>query len=425
MCRTAVGRSVVRRTNFVRAPEAYNYCVFVQLRYAMAPEPSAPPPERRIAHLDMDAFYASVELLRYPELRGLPVVIGGGDNAQPRSLPDGTRLFSRLRGYVGRGVITTSTYEARALGVFSAMGTMKAAQLAPDAILLPVDFAAYRKYSRLFKGAVAQVAPCIEDRGIDEIYIDLTDHPEDTLALAQRIKAAVAQATGLSCSIGISPNKLLSKIASDLDKPNGLTIIGPGDLQRRIWPLPVAKVNGIGPKANIKLAAIGIHSIADLAQAPADLLQNHFGLTYTRWLMNVAHGIDDRRVVTHSEPKSISRETTFERDLHVQRDRAALSEIFLRLCTQLESDLLRKGYVARTIGIKLRFDDFRTVTRDLTLPAYTSDAAAIHRAARQCLRRITLDHKIRLLGVRAGGLLAGAQVATENQLQEPRQLSLY
>lgn len=391
----------------------------------MVPDPLATPVQRRIAHLDMDAFYASVELLRYPELRGLPVVIGGGDNAQPRTLEDGTRLFSRLRGYVGRGVITTSTYEARALGVFSAMGTMKAAQLAPDAILLPVDFAAYRHYSRLFKAAVARVAPCIEDRGIDEIYIDLSDLPEPTLPLAQRIKEAVEQATGLSCSIGISPNKLLSKIASDLDKPNGLTIIGPGDLQRRIWPLPAAKVNGIGPKANVKLAAIGIHTIADLAKAPADLLQEHFGLTYARWLMNVAQGIDDRRVVTHSEPKSISRETTFERDLHVTRDRPALSQVFLRLCTQLESDLLRKGYVGRTIGIKLRFDDFRTVTRDLTLPAYTRDAGVIHRAAGQCLKRITLDHRIRLLGVRVGSLLPGTHVAKEAQLQEPRQLSLY
>src|SRR5690606_38101884 len=163
---------------------------------------------------------------------------------------DGTRLFSRLRGYVGRGVVTTSTYEARALGVFSAMGMMKAAQLAPDAILLPVDFKAYRDYSRLFKAAVASVADRIEDRGIDEIYVDLSDHPDDTLALARRIKQAVFQATGLTCSIGISPSKLLSKIASELDKPDGITVIGPGDLEARIWPLPVGKVNGIGPKAN-------------------------------------------------------------------------------------------------------------------------------------------------------------------------------
>ncbi|SHH72941.1 DNA polymerase IV [Pollutimonas bauzanensis] len=386
--------------------------------------PAAPTAERRIAHLDMDAFYASVELLRYPELRGLPVVIGGGRNTQPRTLADGTRVYSRLRGYAGRGVVTTSTYEARALGVFSAMGMMKAAQLAPEAVLLPVDFAAYRQYSRLFKAAVADVAPCIEDRGIDEIYIDLTDIPGGARELALRLKSAVAQATGLSCSIGISPNKLLSKIASELDKPDGLTIIGPGDLQRRIWPLPVGKVNGIGPKANAKLAAIGILTIADLAAAPADLLQNHFGLTYARWLLDVAHGIDGRRVVTHSEPKSISRETTFERDLHVQRDRAALSEVFVRLCAQLEADLLRKAYVGRTIGIKLRFDNFRTVTRDLTLPVHTADAAAIHRAAGLCLKRIALDHKIRLLGVRVSSLLPAGQAA-DAEPQEPRQLSLY
>src|SRR5690606_19497034 len=138
--------------------------------------------------------------LRYPELKGLPVVIGGGSASQPTVLPDGSRLFSRLRGYVGRGVVTTSTYEARALGVFSAMGMMKAAQLAPEAILLPVDFKAYRHYSRLFKGAVAGISARVEDRGIDEIYIDLSEHPDETLVLAQRIKQAVFQATGLTCS---------------------------------------------------------------------------------------------------------------------------------------------------------------------------------------------------------------------------------
>ena len=156
--------------------------------------------QRRIAHLDMDAFYASVELLRYPELRGLPVVIGGRRDQQPELLADGSRRFFRLRDYVGRGVATTSTYEARALGVFSAMGMMKAAKLAPEAILLPVDFDAYRHYSRLFKAAVATIAPKIEDRGIDEIYIDLSDLPDDTLTLARRIKQAVKDATGLSCS---------------------------------------------------------------------------------------------------------------------------------------------------------------------------------------------------------------------------------
>jgi DNA polymerase IV len=174
-------------------------------------------PLRRIAHLDMDAFYASVELLRYPELKGLPVVVGGRHDHAPVTQADGTRVFARLGDYVGRGVITTSTYEARALGVFSGMGTMKAAQKAPHAVLLPVDFQAYRLYSSRFKAAVAAITPIIEDRGIDEIYIDLTAHPEPSLLLAQRLKKAVWDATGLTCSIGITPNKLLSKISSELD----------------------------------------------------------------------------------------------------------------------------------------------------------------------------------------------------------------
>jgi len=361
---------------------------------------------RRIAHLDMDAFYASVELLRYPELRGLPVVIGG--RRQPAIDADGGRRFARLRDYAGRGVVTTSTYAARALGVFSGMGLMKAAQLAPDAVLLPVDFDAYRHYSRLFKAAVAGIAPCIEDRGIDEIYIDLSELPGDTLELAQRIKQAVRDATGLSCSIGVAANKLLAKICSDLEKPDGLTLLDPAEIPRRIWPLSVRKINGIGPKAGEKLAALGIATIAELAQAEPALLQQHFGRSYAGWLHEAALGIDERELVTSSEPKSISRETTFERDLHPRHDRAALTEIFTALCTRVAADLERKGYLGRTIGIKLRYEDFRTVTRDLTLPDPVADAAAIRRAAEACLRRVPLDKKLRLLGVRVSALCSSS-----------------
>jgi DNA polymerase-4 len=284
------------------------------------------------------------------------------------------------------------------------MGMMKAAKLAPDAILLPVDFDAYRHYSRLFKAAVAAVAPQIEDRGIDEIYIDLSELPGETEALARRIKQAVKDATGLSCSIGVSPNKLLSKICSDLEKPDGLTLLDPADIPARIWPLPARKINGIGPKAGEKLAALGITTIAGLAQADLALLQANFGRSYAEWLHAAAHGIDGRPVVTSSEPKSISRETTFERDLHPRQDRTALSELFTALCTRLAGDLQRKAYLARTIGIKLRYDDFRTVTRDLTLPDPTADPGAIRRAAGECLRRVPLDRKLRLLGVRASAL---------------------
>ena len=365
--------------------------------------------ERRIAHLDMDAFYASVELLRYPDLKGQPVAIGGRRTQQPVTLADGKRQYARLRDYVGRGVLTTSTYEARALGVFSGMGTMKAAKLAPDAILLPVDFDAYRHYSRRFKAAVATIAPLIEDRGIDEIYIDLSDIDEDSLPLAQRIKAAVREATGLSCSIGITPNKLLSKICSDLQKPDGITILVMDDVPTRIWPLPVKKINGIGPKATERLASIGIHTIGELADADPGLLQSHFGHTYAAWMHDAAHGIDDSPVVTHSEPKSISRETTFERDLHARYDKATLSEVFTSLCVRVSEDLKRKGYRGRTIGLKLRFEDFATVTRDASLPNPTDDPAVIRRAAGECLKRVTLNKRIRLLGVRVGNLVLASE----------------
>ena len=366
------------------------------------------PIRRLIAHLDMDAFYASVELLRYPALRGRPVVIGGGRRHQPVRRADGTYEFSRLRDYAGRGVITTSTYEARALGVFSAMGTMKAAQLAPDAVLLPVDFDEYRKYSRLFKAAVRCIAPLVEDRGIDEIYIDLTDLPgasdDAGRRVAQQLKDAVRAATGLTCSVGITPNKLLSKICSELDKPDGLTLLDHADIPTRIWPLAARKLNGIGPKASQKLAGLGLHTLGDIAAADPAFLVEHFGRSYGAWLHDAAHGRDERPVVTSSEPKSISRETTFERDLHPVRDRSVLSGIFTELCVELAGDLARKGYASKTIGIKLRFEDFKSVTRDQTLPAHTLDARTIRRAAGECLKRVDLSRRLRLLGVRAGAL---------------------
>ncbi len=392
---------------------------------------------RVIAHLDMDAFYASVELLRYPELRGRPVVIGGGRAHQPAWESDPAtgaqrRRFSTLRGYAGRGVVTTATYEARAFGVNSAMGMMKAAALAPDAVLLPVDFDEYRKYSRLFKATVRAMAPQIEDRGIDEIYLDLTELvaarlPDDDEAvdaddaeqnvwwcareLAGELKQAVRTATGLGCSIGVAPNKLIAKIASELDKPDGLTVVTHKDVASRLWPLSVRRLHGVGPKSAAKLARLGIATIGELAQAERQWLARHFGASYADWLARAAHGRDDRPIVTESEPKSISRETTFDRDLHAVRDRSQLSRIFTALCTQLAADLERKRYAGRTIGIKLRFDDFSTVTRDRTLPAAVSDADAIRRAAGECLKRVDFARRIRLLGVRAGALepLAQAQ----------------
>ncbi len=306
---------------------------------------------------------------------------------------------------MGRGVATTATYEARTLGVHSGMGLMKAAALAPEAILLPAHFDAYAKASRAFKAAVAEVAPVIEDRGIDEIYIDLTDVPGESLELAHRLKEAVRQATGLTCSIGITPNKLLSKMASELQKPDGVTILGLEDIPTRIWTLPCSAINGIGPKAKAKLEGLLIRTIGELAKADPTWLQEHFGNRYGVWLHEAALGQDDRPLTISREPKSISRETTFERDLHPRHDREALSRILLDLCERLSQDLARKGYLARSVGIKLRFEDFSTITRDHTLQIAIADAAALIDAARSSLRRVVLDRRLRLLGIRAGSLI--------------------
>ena len=385
---------------------------------------------RRIAHLDMDAFFASVELLRYPQLQGLPVVIGGGrrraDDALLRAHA-GRELrfipianFPLLKDYVGRGVITTATYAARQFGVGSAMGLMKAARLCPQAIVLPVDFDEIRRFSHLFKSTIANIAPVVEDRGVDEVYIDFTDVPggqrEGGRVLARLIQSAIHSATGLTCSIGVAPNKLIAKMASEFNKPQGISVVYAADLPSRIWPLKCRKINGIGPKADEKLQALGIHTVGELATQTPEFLIANFGKSTGAWMHEAAWGRDDRPVVTHSEPVSISRETTFEQDLHAVRDRSALGAIFTLLCHKLADDLSRKGYAAKTIGIKLRYDDFKIATRDHTGSAALQDAKAIRHAAGQCLKRVPLDKKLRLLGVRASALVkTGTQIpATED-----------
>ena len=386
---------------------------------------------RRIAHLDMDAFYASVELLRYPQLKGLPVVIGGGRRAVDASTdPAQTErplhripldAFARIKDYVGRGVITTATYAARQFGIGSAMGLMKAARLCPQAILLPVDFPEIRRYSRAFKAIITDIAPLMEDRGVDEVFIDFTDVPggqrEGGRVLARLIQKTIFDQTGLTCSIGVAPNKLLAKMASEFNKPKGISIVFEQDLQDKIWPLACRKINGIGPKADEKLRALGISTIGELAQKDMDWLIDHFGQKTGAWLHDAAQGRDTRPIVMESEPVSISRETTFERDLHAARDKAELGTIFTRLCQQVADDLARKGYVGKTIGIKLRYDDFRCVTRDLTLPDCTGDAQAIRHAAGLCLQRVPLTQRLRLLGVRVGSLVR----VGSNQLADPVQ----
>lgn len=338
---------------------------------------------RRILHLDMDAFYASVELLRRPELKGRPVVIGG--RGDPRA----------------RGVVTTASYEAREFGVHSAMAIREAYRLCPQAVFLRADFPEYRRLSAAFKAVILGLTPLMEDRGIDEVYIDATDLPEDDETIAARLKDSILATTGLSCSIGIGPNKLIAKIASDLKKPDGLTIVGENEVPTRLWPLAVRKIPGIGRVAETRLAQLGIATIGELAGAPLERLRAVFGPSYSRFLYESARGIDDRPVVTHREPKSSSRETTFPRDVS---DWNTISSTLARLAHQVARDLKASGHLGRKVAVKLRYSNFETHTRETTLAIPTDSPTEIRKAAFACLQRLALGRRIRLLGVRVGDL---------------------
>ncbi len=395
----------------------------------------------------MDAFYASVEWLRYPQLKGLPMVIGGGRRREDELIARLNRerperswaaadladipvdFFPLLKDYVGRGVITTASYAARPFGIGSAMGLMKAARLCPQAILLPADFDEYRRYSRAFKRVILDIAPVMEDRGIDEVYIDFTHVPggqrEGGRVLARLIQKSIFDATGLTCSIGVAPNKLLAKMASEFDKPNGISIVHEHDVERLIWPLPCRKINGIGPKTDARLKDHGIHTIGELAARERAWLIEQFGNSHGAWLHDAAHGRDERPVLTESEPVSMSRETTFERDLHAVHDKAELGAIFTALAEAVANDLKRKGYAGKTIGIKLRYADFRIATRDTTVQDYTNDARRIRQVAGQCLKRADLSQRFRLLGVRVGSLVKLSELAVAGADNPPRGLPLF
>ncbi len=334
--------------------------------------------------MDMDAFFAAVEQKRRPELIGKPVVIGGRG--------DPTR----------RGVVSTASYEARKFGIHSAMPLRTAYKLCPEAIFLPVDYDEYVRVSRIFKAVLRAVTPLLEDVGIDEAFLDISDLPAASGEISGEIKRKIQEATGLTCSIGIAPNKLLAKIASDMQKPDGLTIITSADIESRIWTLPVRKLWGVGPKTEAHLKGMNVNTIGELASLPLERLIQEFGNSYGNYLFNASRGIDESPVITHWEPKSSSRETTFQKDIDNWQE---IARNLADLCREVSKDLKRSGYKGKTITVKIRFSDFKTVTRARTLEHAADSVEEIRKAAFECLGRVDLKNKkVRLIGVRAGNL---------------------
>ena len=355
--------------------------------------------KRRILHIDMDAFFAAVEEKRNPSLRGKPVIIGGmGDPSR-------------------RGVVSTANYEARKYGVHSAMPLRTAYNLCPQGIFLPVDYQAYEAASRQFKSVLLSITTVMEDVGIDEAYLDISDKTESDKSIAERIQTGIHDKTGLTCSIGIAPNKLLAKIASDMRKPKGLTILTEDDIESRIWPMPSRKLYGVGPKTDAHLKQMGITTIGELAALPLDALIQSFGASYGQYLYEAARGIDESPLITHWEPKSFSREHTFQTDVgHWQ----TIAKTIAELTQEVVSDMTERGYHAGNVTIKIRYQDFRTITRACSSGEPLIKEEAIRRLAFSCLKRVDLvGKKVRLVGVRVGHLEKIRNGAVSSKMQRP------
>ena len=333
----------------------------------------------RIAHVDMDAFYVSVELQRRPELRGLPVVVAGSGP---------------------RAVVTTASYEARRYGVFSATPAERARRQCPDAVFLPPDFEHYRARSVEVHAVLREHVERVESVGLDEAYLDLTGI-ERYRAAARRVKEAVKAGTGLTCSVGLGPNKLVAKVASDAEKPDGFVELTAEEACERFAGASPGLVPGIGPKTVDRLERLGVTTLAVLGSTPDATLGEWFGPRLGRHLGALARFEDAREIETVRVAKSESRETTFDYD---QRGLARLEPVLLRLTEELCDGLGKAERRGRTVGIKVRFDDFSTVTRAHSLDAAVNDFETVHETALALLRRLDPRRPVRLLGVRVAGL---------------------
>jgi DNA polymerase-4 len=346
-----------------------------------------------IAHLDVDAFYASVELLRRPELRGKPVIVSGSGP---------------------RAVVTTASYEARRFGIGSAMPTARARRLCPDAILIPPDFPAYREMSQRVMEVIRAAAPTVEQVGLDEAYLDLSELVAPKAAM-RRLQADVEAVTGLTCSIGIGPNKLVAKVCSDLEKPRGLVAMSAEMACERFAGAPPSLVPGIGPKTAARLDSMGLSTLGALQRADPEALRARFGPRHGEDLIRRARFDGSTTLTEHRETVSRSNETTFDTDM---ASREEMEAVLQRLADGLCETLRRKEARGRTVSIKVRLDDFTTITRARTLDQAIDDAETVGTIAKELLRTYGPPRPVRLLGVRMAGFTNEnePEPATEGQL---------
>ncbi|MCW4010519.1 MAG: DNA polymerase IV [Candidatus Bathyarchaeota archaeon] len=351
--------------------------------------------KRVIFHLDMDHFYTAVETRERPELEGKPVVVG----ADPK-------------GGSGRGVVSTSNYEARKVGVHSGMPISRAYKLCPEAVYLPSNFPRYIEVSNKIMATARQYADKFEQWGIDEAFLDVSSRVKnyaEAKALAQRIKREISQKEHLTCSIGVGPNKLIAKIGSDYQKPNGLTVVKEEDAEKFLQPLPVRKLLWVGRKTEAKLKAMGVETIGDLARFDPSVLAETFGVAGTQ-MYRMAHGVDRSEVEERTAVKSVSHETTFEEDTD---DAEAVLNALDALAEEVTMEVQSQRLFFKTVTVKVRFENFETHTRSRTLQFMTNRPQDLKKHAKELLAPyLRVNRKIRLIGVRVSTFVSAEKQQT-------------
>ena len=340
---------------------------------------------RKIIHIDMDAFFAQVEQRDHPEYKNKPLIVGGPLN---------------------RGVISSASYEARKFGLHAGMPLSRAKRLCPEGIFVPVDMEKYLEESRKIRQIFFQFSPLVEIVGCDEGFLDVKGCEKlfgSDLEIAKKIKSKIYEQTNLTSSAGIGPNKFLAKLASSIGKPNGLTVLeNSPEMIEKIRRLPVSYVWGVGRVTCEGLNAMGIKTIGDLSKIPVEILKARFGQSLSKFMNEMSNGIDDREVIPYQEPKSIGREITFSKDID---NLETLKSALLFLSQKLSLNLHSKKYMGRILTIKIRYSDFKTFTKRITLKNYTSAIFDIYKSSLNLLKEVDLlRKKIRLLGLSVGGL---------------------